>query len=93
MYANVIHERTKFHKSQQKESEAVEEFYRSLRSLITHCQYTDAEEQERDRFVVGLRDRKVKERLELTHDLILTKALEIARQNEQIKQQNKGAEQ
>ena len=46
-----------------------------------------------DRFVVGLRDRKVKERLELTHDLILTKALEIARQNEQIKQQNKGAEQ
>ena len=82
MYANVIHERTKFHKSQQKESEAVEEFYRSLRSLITHCQYTDAEEQERDRFVVGLRDRKLEERRQLTPDFPLKKALEMARQDE-----------
>ena len=41
----------------------------------------------RDRFVVGLRNRTLKERLQLTHDWTMTKALEIARQGEQIKQQ------
>ena len=41
----------------------------------------------RDRFVVGLKDRKLKERLQLAHDLTLTKSLEIARQDEQVKRQ------
>ena len=67
--------------------ETAEEFYRSLRLLIIHCQYKDVEEQVRDRFMVGLRDRKLKERLQLTHILTLSKALEIARQDEQIRQQ------
>ena len=53
--------RIKFHERQQKEGETVEEFGRSLISLITHCQYRDVEEQMRDRFVVGL-----KEKLQLT---------------------------
>ena len=72
-----------------KEGETVDEFYRSLTSLITYCQYRNVKlkEQVRDRLVVGLRERKLKERLQLTHDLTLTKALEIARQDEQVKQQ------
>ena len=37
--------------------------------------------------MIQLRDRKLKERLQLTLDLTLTKALEIARQDEQLKQQ------
>ena len=43
------------------------------------------------RFVLGLRDRKLKERLQLTHDLTLTRALEIAKQDERIEQQMKAA--
>ena len=84
---NIIYEQTKFHERQQKEGQTVEEYYRILRSLITHCQYRNVEEQVRDGFVVGLRNRNLKERLQLTHNLTLTKALEIARKDEQIKQQ------
>ena len=76
---DIIHKRTEFHERQQKEGETVEEFYRRLRSLITHCQYRDVEEQVRVGFVVELRHRKLKERLQLTHDLALAKALEVAR--------------
>ena len=76
---NIIYKRTKFHERQPKEEEAAEEFYRSLRSLITRCQFRNVEEQVRDRFVAGLRDRKLKERLQLTLILTLTKALDIAR--------------
>ena len=42
---NIIHERTKFHERHQKEGETVERFYRTLRSLINHCQYRGVEEQ------------------------------------------------
>ncbi|KAK7115575.1 hypothetical protein V1264_001415 [Littorina saxatilis] len=86
---NIIHERTQFQERKQKETETVEEFYRSLRSLVAHCQYTDIDDQLQDRFVVGLKDVRLKEKLQLTHDLTLSKAIEVARQHEQIKQQMK----
>ncbi|KAK7088508.1 hypothetical protein V1264_022419 [Littorina saxatilis] len=86
---NIIHERTQFQERKQKETETVEEFYRSLRSLVAHCQYTDIDGQLRDRFVVGLKDVRLKEKLQLTHDLTLSKAIEVARQHEQIKEQMK----
>lgn len=85
---NIIHERTKFQERKQGD-ETIEEFYRSLRSLVAHCQYADLEDQVRDRFVVGLKDRKLKEQLQLMPDLTLSKALEVARQNEQVKIQLK----
>jgi hypothetical protein len=50
------------------------------------------EDQVRDRFVVGLRDMKLKEKLQLTPNLTLSRALEIARQHEQIKHQLKEQE-
>ena len=86
---NIIHERTKFHERKQKEGETVEEYYRCLRSLVAHCEYRDTEDQVRDRLVVGLIDRRLKEKLQLMHDLTLSKALEVARQHEQIKNQMK----
>ncbi len=86
---NIIHERTKFQERKQAESETIEEFYRSLRALVAHCDYADLEDQVRDRFVVGLIDRRLKEKLQLTHELTLSKAIEIARQHEQVKLQLK----
>ena len=65
----------------------VEEFYRALSTLAEHCKYSDLDNQIRDRLVVGLKDQKTKEKLQLTYDLTLQKSLEIARQQEQIKAQ------
>ena len=48
-----------------------------------------AEDQVCDRLVAGLRGRKLKDRLQLTHNLTLTEAHEIARQHKQIKPQIK----
>lgn len=90
---NVIYERSQFQRRNQAEDETVEEFYRSLRDLSKHCEYADVEDQIRDRLVVGLKDRKLQERLQLTSNLTLTKALEMARQNEQVKAQMNGTKQ
>ena len=41
----------------------------------------------RDRIVVGLRDRKLSERLQLEADLTLEKAMTMARQSESVRKQ------
>ena len=65
-------------------------FYRVLKDLVRFCNYGNEEESIiRDRFVVGLIDQKLKEKLQLIHDLTLKKALETARQHELIKSQMK----
>ena len=46
-----------FQERQQKDNDTVEEFFRELKSLVVHCQYKDTEDQLRDRFAIGLRDR------------------------------------
>ena len=58
-----------------------------LQSLVKTCEYQDPEDQVRDRFVVGLQDISVKQKLQLMPDLTLSKAVDIARQHEQVKQQ------
>ncbi|GFO45821.1 Pol polyprotein [Plakobranchus ocellatus] len=87
---SIIYERSQFQERKQRETETIEEFYRVLRDLVRHCNY-GAEEDSiiRDRFVVGLTDQKLKEKLQLIHDLTLKKALETARQHELIKSQMK----
>ncbi|GFS01765.1 Pol polyprotein [Elysia marginata] len=71
----------------------IEELYRALKSLkdlVRHCNYKDEEDSTiRDRFVGGLVDQKLKEKLQLIHDLTLKKALETARQHELMKNQMK----
>ena len=46
---NVIHERAVFHRKMQASGESVEEFIRSLYDLAEHCNFTDKDEQIRDR--------------------------------------------
>jgi hypothetical protein len=86
---NVIYERSRLQQRRQQQGETVEEFYRSLKELARHCSYKDEDDQIRDRLVVGLLDSRLKEKLQLLPDLTLTKAMEVARQHEQIKLQNK----
>lgn len=88
---NVIHERACFHRRSQKPDESVEAFIRSLYELAQYCEFgANKDEHIRDRLVIGISDTDVSEKLQLEPDLSLEKAIQIARQNEQIKQQNVG---
>ena len=84
---NVIHQRSMFHERSQKDLETVEEYVRALQVLVQSCGYRDAEEQVRDRFVIGMKDTQVKQKLQLIPDLTLDRAVLIARQHEQVKEQ------
>ena len=62
--------RARFNQRHQKEGETVESFTTSLYSLAEHCQFgTLQEELIRDRIVVGLRDERLSEKLQLDQDL------------------------
>ena len=82
---NIIHERCVFQDRVQTASETVEEFLRDLQALAQHCAYSDTNEMIRDRFVMGINDPSVKQKLQLVTELSLDKAVMIARQNEQVK--------
>ena len=84
---NIIHERIMFQERAQRKGETVEEFLRELQSLVKTCDYGDPEDQVRDRFVAGLCDRTVKQKLQLNADLTLNKAVIMARQHEQVAEQ------
>ena len=85
---NIIFERVKFNQRTQQEGESVEIFITDLYKLAEHCAFgTLCEELIRDRLVVGLRDSKLSEKLQLNAELTLEKAVTQARQHESVKQQ------
>ena len=85
---NPIFERAKFNQSVQAETETVDHFVTALYALVEHCEYEGLKEQMiRDRLVVGLRDTKLSERLQLDSDLDLKKALAMARNSEAVRAQ------
>ncbi|KAF0029437.1 hypothetical protein F2P81_018542 [Scophthalmus maximus] len=82
---NIIHDRACFHKHVQKPGETVEAFVRNLYELALHCQFgMTTDEQIRDRIVIGIHDNDVSQKLQLEPDLTLEKAIQLARQSEQI---------
>lgn len=86
---NLIHERSLFNQCVQKSNETVEEFVRELQERVKNCGYHDSDDQVRDRLVIGLRDKAVKEKLQLMSDLTLEKAIDSARHGEMVKEQVK----
>ena len=73
---NVIFERAKFNQRQQMEAETVDNFITDLYNLAEYCEYGALrDEMIRDRLVVGLRDLKVSEKLQLDADVTLEKLL------------------
>ena len=84
---NLRHERSYFHEKTQGEKETVEEFSRELHARVASCDYKDPDEQMCDRFVVGLTDMELRQKLELIDDLTLDQAVSLARRHEQVKSQ------
>ena len=85
---NVIFERAKFNMRKQEDGETVDSFITALYELVEDCNYgLLREEMIRDRLVVGIKDVKLSERLQLDNALTLEKAIAEARQTETVRQQ------
>ena len=82
---NTIFERAKLNSCK---GEAVDDFIVDLYTLAEPCQYGNLwEEMIRDRIVVGIRDGRLAEKLQLNATLTLEKAVTEARQSEAVKKQ------
>ena len=85
---NVIFECAKFNLKFQKENESVDNFITDLFTLAQHCNYgTLHDEMVHDRIMVVLKDKTLSEKLQLEADLTLEKAINHARQNKLVRQQ------
>ena len=85
---NVIYERAKFNMRCQEPDEPVESFITDLYRMSEHCNFgTLKDELIRDRIVVGVRDARLSQRLQLNSELTLAKAEEEVCQNEAVKAQ------
>lgn len=82
---NVIHERACFHLRVQRPGEKAETFIRALYELAEHCEFGgNRDENIRDRIVVGILDKEVSRKLQLTKNLTLALTIETVRQSEEV---------
>ena len=85
---NIIFERAKFNSRKQEPGESVDDFITDLHCLARYCNYGNLhEEMIRDRIVVGIRDNKLSQKMQLEPELTLKKAIDLARQCESVKKQ------
>ena len=85
---NVIYERAKFNVRVQNEGEPVDNFITDLHCLAEHCEFGTLKDQLiRDRIVVGLRNKRLSEKLQLDSALTLERAMSQAKQSEEVKKQ------
>ena len=85
---NIVYECARFNMRKQEANENVDVFVTALHALAEHCNYgTLHDELIRDRIVVGLADARLSERMQMDQDLNLEKAINMARQSEEIKKQ------
>ena len=81
-------ERARFNQRREEAGESVDSFVTALYGLAEHCEYAGLHDETiRDRIVVGLRDAKLAENLQLDPDLTLEKAVTKARKAEAVKEQ------
>lgn len=89
---NVIYERSRFNMRVQEQGENVEEFVTALHKMAENCDFGKfgngmQDQLIRDRLVVGLLDKKLNQKLQLEDNLTLQRAVQVARQSEEIKNQ------
>lgn len=85
---NVIFERAKFNQRHQELGESADSFITALHCLAEYCGYgTLHDEMVRDRLVVGLRDKRLSEQLQMDPELTLEKAVTKVKQSELVKKQ------
>ena len=66
----------------------MDSFITDLYTLTKHCGYRDLhDEMIRDRIMVGIRDSRLSQKMQMEADLTLEKAVSLARQNETVKTQ------
>lgn len=83
---NPIFESAKFNMRKQGETEPVDNFITDLYTLAKQCEYNDLhDEMIRDRIVIGIRDNRLSEKMQMESDLTLEKAVSLARQSESVK--------
>ena len=75
---NIIHERATCHQRSQNNGKTVETFVRSLYDIVEHCEFPDKKEQICDRLVIGILHRELSQKLQLTPELTLEKAVDMA---------------
>nr|XP_046181042.1 zinc finger protein 431-like [Oncorhynchus gorbuscha] len=86
---NVILERTKFNQRQQEAGETADDFISALHCLSEHCGYGALlSEMIRDRLVMGLRDRRLSEQLQMDPEITLDEAVTCIRQTELLEKQH-----
>lgn len=85
---NVIFERARFNRRVQEPGESVESFLTAVHALAEHCEFGTLRDQLiRDRIVVGIRDGKLSENLQLDAKLTLESAITKVRQSDAVKKQ------
>ena len=85
---NTILERARYNRRVQQEGEFMDDFIIDLYSLAEHCQYGRLHnEMVQDRIVVGIKDSKLSEKLQMDNKLTSEKAISLARNSESVKQQ------
>ncbi|XP_034038462.1 golgin subfamily A member 3 [Thalassophryne amazonica] len=85
---NVIFERAQFNSRRQHEGESAESFITALHKLAENCGFgVLKDELIRDRVVVGIRDKRLSEQLQMDSELTLAKAIQKVRQSESVKKQ------
>ena len=87
---NVIFCRAKFNTRYQAQGEPIESYISALHQLADKCKYGDlTHDLIRDRLAVGIRNKALSEKMQLTEDLTLEKAIDMAVQKELVSNQNK----
>lgn len=86
---NIIFERAKFNLRNQNEGESAEQYIQEIINLAKLCNYGALnDELIRDRLVVGIRDTRLSEELQMDKELNMEKAIEQIKQAETVRQQN-----
>ncbi|XP_049514083.1 uncharacterized protein LOC125941160 [Dermacentor silvarum] len=89
---NELYESARFHRRTQQPGESADAFYTALRTMVKRCNYSSPDIQERlvrDRFLVGLLDRKLSDQLCRNQRLTLHEALTHVRQHEDADNERK----
>jgi len=85
---NIIYERARFNKRNQLEGESFENYLTSLHKLVKSCNFGALkDEMLRDRIVVGVKDDKLSESLQMDRNLSLNKAIDKVKLWESVKTQ------
>ncbi|XP_025757966.1 uncharacterized protein K02A2.6-like [Oreochromis niloticus] len=85
---NVIFERAQFNSRRQQDGEGTESFITAVHKLAENCAFGALKDELiRDRIVVGIKDKRLSEQLQMDSELTLAKAIEKVRQSEMVKKQ------